>query len=249
MSSGLVWRGAWGEGVAAAAEGPLVLFASWARGEPERGRYDDAELASWRKAAVAARRRSVPVWVVVHAGALPDWQIAREGWLDPDALANWGCWVDRLGRALLEAVDGWVALWDPIAEASWYEGDARRVGRVLLDAQAAAYLQLHRGAGAGGTPVGAAVSVEPPGARGVRGRVLTRAHRWATEAWVRAASTGRLEPPFALTGELPNGTSALDVVVVMGTGDATALTTGRRVIVIGEAAVGGADVLARIAAG
>lgn len=240
---GLVWRGDWAEGAARAEPGhPLFLTASWARGEPERGRYADAELAAWRKAAVSARKRGVPVWVVVHAGALPDWQIAREGWLDPDALANWGCWVDRLGRALLEAVDGWVALWDPIGEASWYDGEARRVGRVLLDAQAAAFLQLHRGAGAGGTPVGAAFPLDPPGATGLRGRALARAHRWATEAWVRSAATGRLEPPFALTGELPNGTGALDVVVVLGDGDATALTTGVRALAIGGAQVSGAPI-------
>lgn len=214
---GLVWRGAWEAGVARA-EGPLVVFASWARGEPERGRYDDAELGAWRKAAVGARRRGVPVWVVVHAGALPDWQIAREGWLDPDALANWGCWVDRLGRALLEAVDGWIALWDPLGEALWYDAEARRVARVLLDAQAAAYLQLRRGTGAGGTPVGAAVTLAAPRAAGVRGRVVAGTHRWATEAWVRSAVTGRLQPPYALAGELPNGTGALDRLVVLGDG-------------------------------
>ncbi len=243
-----VWRGAWEDGVVVAGE-PLVLFASWARGEPERGRYDDVELAAWRRAAVAARRQGAPVWVVAHAGALPDWQIARDGWLDPDALANWGCWIDRLGRALLEAVDGWIALWDPLGEARWYDADARRVGQVLLDAQAAAYLQLRRGTGAAGTPVGVAVPLDPPAFAGVRGRVLGRAHRWASEAWVRAAATGRLELPFALTGELPNGTGALDVVVLLGDGDATTLATGRRVFVVGDAEVGTAEVLGRIRGG
>ncbi|MFN7144325.1 MAG: hypothetical protein ACK4YP_11150, partial [Myxococcota bacterium] len=60
---------------------------------------------------------------------------------------------------------------------------------------------------------------------GVRGRVWAGTHWWATEAWVRAAATGRLEPPYALAGELPNGTGALDRVVVVGEGDLGGLAT------------------------
>ncbi len=223
MRGGKLWRGGWEEGAARAEAGALVLFASWARGEPERGRYDDEELATWRRAVVTARKRGAEVWVVAHAGALPDWQIAREGWLDPDALANWGCWIDRLGRGLSEAVTGWIALWDPVGEAAWYEGEARRAGRVLLDAQAAAWLQLHRGTGAMAREVGAAVILEPPEAHGLRGRLATTMHRYATEAWVRSAATGRVGPPFALTGELPNGTGALDRLLVVGEGDVAGL--------------------------
>lgn len=219
MRGGRVWRGGWDLGAAQAGPGTLVLFASWARSEPERGRYDDAELAAWRRAVVTAKKRGAEVWVVAHAGALPDWQIARGGWLDPDALANWGCWIDRLGRGLSEAVTGWIGLWDPIGEAAWYDGEARRVGRVLLDAQAAAYVQLHRGTGAMAREVAAAVVLRPPDARGLRGRVLSVAHRVATEGWVRAAATGKLGPPFSLVGELPNGAAALDRVVIIGEGD------------------------------
>lgn len=238
MRAGTVWRGGWDQGAAQAGPGTLVLFASWARGEPVRGGYAEDELTSWRRAVVGAKKRGADVWVVAHAGTLPDWQIAREGWLDPDALANWGCWIDRLGRALAEAVGGWIALWDPVGEAAWYDGDARRAGRVLLDAQAAAWLQLHRGTGAAAREVAAAVTLTPPvspeGAGwGVRRRVLTAAHLAATEGWVRAAATGKLGPPFAITGELPNGTSALDRVVVLGEGDTTGLRAiGKPVTVV-----------------
>ncbi|MDP2313523.1 MAG: hypothetical protein Q8P41_11505 [Pseudomonadota bacterium] len=224
VRGGKVWRGRWDQGAEEAAPGTLVLFSSWALGEPERGRYDDGVLVGWRRAVIAAKKRGADVWVVAHAGALPDWQIAREGWLDPDALANWGCWIDRLGRGLAEAVGGWIALWDPVGEAACYDGDARRAGRVLLDAQAAAYLQLHRGTGAMAREVAAAVTLAPPRLSGVgpglgvRDRMTMIAHRFATEGWVRAAASGRLGPPFAITGELPNGTAALDRVVVLGEG-------------------------------
>jgi beta-glucosidase len=204
-------RGDWEGAAANAGPGPVVFSAAWARVEPERGRYDDAELAGYRRAVIAARRRGQDPVVVVHAGALPDWAIAREGWLDADALAFWGCYVDRLGHTLAEAVGTWLTLWDPLGEAGWYEGEARRVGRVLLDAHAGAYLQLRRGTGAHAARVGVAVALG-----GATGFLGARVARFATEAWVRAVATGRLGPPFALTGELPNGTAALDLLGLIG---------------------------------
>jgi hypothetical protein len=222
------------------------LFASWARGEPERGAYAEAELLGWRRAAAAARRRGAEVWVVAHAGALPDWQIARGGWLDPDALANWGCWVDRLAHTLTEVVAGWFGLWDPLGEAAWYGADARRVARLLLDAQAAAHLQLHRGSGALARQVGVALTLAPPAIDGVRGRALLVTHLMVSEAWVRAATTGRVGPPFALTGELPNGTGAVDVVGIVGDGRAGRLGAGKPLFLVGEVEAEGAEVIARI---
>jgi hypothetical protein len=68
-----------------------------------------------------------------------------------------------------------------------------------------------------------AVPLLPPDPRGLRGRVVTAAHTIATEGWVRAAATGRLGPPFAITGELPNGTPALDRVVLLGEGGAAGI--------------------------
>lgn len=240
---GSPWRGAWDEGARQGGNGPIVLAASWARGEPERGAYDDAELARWRRAALDARKQGRVVWVIAHGGALPDWQVARGGWLDPDALSNWGCWVDRLGRALLEAVDGWFGLWDPIGEARWYEGDARRVARILLDVQAAAYIQLHRGGGAG-VPVGAAVALPPP--PGGRLRAVTdETHAWLTRGWVRAAATGRLAPPLALVGELPNGAPAIDHLGVIGPGSTGMLPVDLPFFLIGNVDAGGGRVLAR----
>ncbi len=238
MESGFVWRGAWEEGAERAEKGLFVAFASWARGEPERGRYDDAELLGYRRALGVARKRGAEPMVVVHAGALPDWQVARGGWLDPDALALWGCWVDRLAQALNEATSRWIALWDPLGEAGGYDRDARRVGRVLLDAQAAAYLQLRRGAGVHKAQVGALVTVGAA-ETGFQRRARGLAARIATEAWVRAASTGRLGPPFALTGELSNGTAALDFLGVRAAPGASLTTLagfGRPLVRVGREA-------------
>jgi hypothetical protein len=182
------------------------IFVSWARVEPRRGAYDEGELAAVRRSLGAAWREGAEPVVVAHSGALPDWQIARDGWMDPDALAAWGCFVDRLGGALTEQVRYAVGLWTPLAEARCYEGDARRVARVLLDAQAVAYLHLRRVPGRG-----ARMSVGV--AEESRGRI---ADRVLVEPFLRALATGRLGPPFAITGELPNGTPAADFVAVLG---------------------------------
>lgn len=211
IAGGAVGEGAWLDAVERAEAGWLLLPASWARVEPERGRYDDAELAACRRAVLDARKKGLEPVVVAHAGALPDWAIGRGGWLAPDALATWGCYVDRLGGALGELLRWWVGLATPLEEAAWYEDDARRVARILIDAQAAAYLHLRRGPGAGGAPAGVGVLARWGADHGLRGAI---ADRTGPEALVRVLATGRLGPPFAAFGELPNGTPAVDWIGV-----------------------------------
>lgn len=205
-----------------AAGDTLILRAAWAMLEPERGRYDDDAFATVRRAVIAARRAGLEPLVVAHDGALPDWQIARGGWLDRDALAGWGCYVERLASTLGEVLRAWVPVDGPLDEAAAYDADARRVARVLLDAHAAAYLHLRRGPGFGGRP--AAVGVIERWTDDTALPVVRRVLRAAAglppggpaptdaDALVRVLATGRLAAPFAPFGELPNGTPALDFV-------------------------------------
>jgi hypothetical protein len=201
----------------------LVVRAAWAVLEPERGRYDDDAFAGLRRAVLAARRAGLEPLVVAHDGALPDWQIARGGWLDRDALAGWGCYVERLASTLGEALRAWVPIDGLLDEALAYDADARRVARLLLDAHAAAYLHLRRGPGFGGRP--AAVGIFEPWTDD--GAAPPFARRWIraaaglgpappgptdADALVRVLASGRIAPPFAAFGELPNGTPALDFV-------------------------------------
>ena len=68
----------------------LTLDIAWCAVEPEKGRYDEGALDEARRALIVARRRGIEPIVVAHRGGLPDWQIERDGWLDPDALAGFG---------------------------------------------------------------------------------------------------------------------------------------------------------------
>jgi hypothetical protein len=203
------------------------LEASWARAEPERGRYDEATLDGWLAAVSLARRRGVEPLVCLHAGALPDWVIARDGWLDPDTQAAWGCYVDRLARQLGDRMAWWVGLDRPLREAAVYGADARKAARALLDAQAQAFVLLKRAQAHGGKVARVGVA-ESFGSGGVRRRLSAR-------ALVRVLESGRVGPPFALTGELANGTAAVDYLVVRGTrAEAERWREGRAVVWAGE---------------
>lgn len=200
--AGLDWQAA----VEAAAPGSaLLLTARWSAAEPERGGFDAAQRDRWRAALVAARRRRVEPLICLHDGALPGWQLERGGWLDPDVLSAWGCWVDWLARGTAELVRYWFSFHGLLREAAWSLRRAPEVARLLIDAHAHARLLLHRSPGFQGRAceVGVIEHFAGPTDPMNRAQALTL---------LRVLATGRLERPFALTGELPNGTPALDRV-------------------------------------
>lgn len=208
----------------AAEKGPLLLSASWARMEPSRGDYDGELLGRCRRALREARAGGAEPIVIAHSGALPDWQIARGGWLDPDALAAWGCFVERLAAHLGDQLAVWIALWSPLGEAACYDADSRRVARVLIEAQAVAWLHLSRARGHGGKP--ALVGLVEDWGEGIRARLHA-------DALMRVLTTGRWGPPWSLVGELLNGTPATDFVGVSGRGVRHAARFGLPVLTIG----------------
>lgn len=173
---------------------------AWSRVEPERGGYDPGELSRLSREVRDARQAGREPVVVLHRGALPDWTIARGGWLDPDVLAGFGCYVDRVAQALGVHVGYYLSFDGLLAEAEWYGRDAPRVARTLVEAHAAAYLHLRRSSGHGARPpeVGVAERDDPAVA--------------PVGALLRVLATGRWHRPFGWLGELPNGTPCLDFV-------------------------------------
>lgn len=219
IQRGEVGQGDWGMAVSKAKTGQaLLLTTSWAALEPERGRFDDAVLEGWGKAIRDARKKGVEPIVCLHDGALPDWQMARGGWLDPDVTATWGCFVDHLARGIAESVGTWIVFRSILEEAAWYLEDAPAAARVMLDAHAGAYLMLHRGPGFGGRPsrVGAMeIFADWQAPKGLRRQLdVLKRRQFGPEVLLHVLSTGKLEMPFAWVGELPNGTPALDLVGV-----------------------------------
>lgn len=199
----------WGAAAEGAAPGALLLTARWSEAEPERGRFDADLRERWRAAVVTARRRGVEPLICLHDGALPIWQIERGGWLDPDALAAWGCYVDWVARGLAELTRCWFSLHGLLREADWALDRAPEAARRLIDAHAHARLLLQRSPGFGGRPCEVGV-IEDAGPEEIAGRDRAAGARRA--ALLEVLRSGRLRRPFALAGELPNGTPALDRV-------------------------------------
>lgn len=228
MSLHLV-EGRWAPGISAldgAAPGDeVLLFSSWARVEPWRGRYDAAVLQELREGLAMAGERGLRRRVVLHAGAMPGWLRDRGGWEASDALAAWGCYVEALGAGLRGQVDGWVSLWEPSLDALAHGPAWRRAGRVLLDAAAVAYLHLRRGSAARADVdmlVAERFGGEADTAREALAAILADATR---ERFVEVLRSGKLGLPWAVGGELPNGTPALDGLLVLGA--PSAATVGR----------------------
>lgn len=185
---------------------------SWARIEPRRGEYDEVELAE-RSVAVRELRKSgeEPI-VILHAGALPDWMISRHGWLHPDAMAGWGCYVDRVAQKLGVHVAYWLPIHGMLAEADWYEGERKAVVRSLIEAHATAYLHLKRSQGFGGKPPEIGMVESDSGRSGSTG--FRGFSRISPVAIARVLATGKWSPPLGFFGELSNGTPALDFVAL-----------------------------------
>ncbi len=210
---------------------PMSLHrVSWARVEPARGDYATAELAALGARLRADRAVGIEPVLVVHDGALPDWQVARGGWLDPGALAAWSCLVDRVAQAVGVHVGHYLVMDDLLREAWWHDDAAPAVARVLVEAHATAYLHLRRSAGPGGRPplVGTWVRCGPDPARRLELRLL------------QVLASGRWKAPFGRMGELPNGTACLDLVATDDPGLLPSLVAlARPVLLVGiEAAEG-----------
>ncbi|MBM4390535.1 MAG: hypothetical protein FJ090_05395 [Deltaproteobacteria bacterium] len=175
---------------------------SWARVEPARGDYAASELALLGGQLRADRAAGAEPVLVLHGGALPDWQLARGGWLDPGALAAWSCLVDRVAQAVGVHVGHYLVNDDLLREAWWHDDEAPAAARALIEAHATAYLHLRRSSGPGGRPplVGTWLRRGPdPGYR-LEVRLL------------EVLGSGRWKAPFGRMGELPNGTACLDLV-------------------------------------
>jgi len=209
---------------------PRLVGVSWARIEPTRGAYAEGALDTLAATLRAVRAAGEEPVVVLHAGALPDWVVETHGWLDPDVLAGWSCYVDRVAQRVGVLVRWWTPIRGPLEEAEVYEGEARLALRTMLDAHAAAFLHLHRSQGHGGQPpqVGTIATWARWTGAGLRGRAEAELRsRLGADAWLGVLATGRLAPPFGLVGDLPTGGPALDWIGV-DWGGVVALPEGRR---------------------
>jgi beta-glucosidase len=89
------------------------LSVEWARLEPEEGKWDEAEVAHYRKVLEAVRRRGMKVMLTLWHFSLPKWFADRGGWEHPLALRAFVRYVRRATEAFGDLVDFWNTMNEP----------------------------------------------------------------------------------------------------------------------------------------
>lgn len=132
------------------------LSVEWARIEPRPGEFDRAELAHYRAVLESLRKHGIEPVVTLHHFTNPRWLSARGGWANPEVVARFERYVDRVVEALGDLVRYWVTLNEPNIYAlygyifgTWPPGirslpAAFRVLAHMVRAHGRAYHAIHR---------------------------------------------------------------------------------------------------------
>ncbi|MBO9624894.1 MAG: glycoside hydrolase family 1 protein [Microbacterium sp.] len=72
----------------------------WARIEPEKGRWSNAELAHYRRMIDTARNLGLEPVVTLHHFTSPHWFAEAGGWTGDDALERWRLYIERVSSIL-----------------------------------------------------------------------------------------------------------------------------------------------------
>lgn len=131
------------------------LSIEWARIEPEKGRFDDREVAHYRQVLQALRKRGIRPLVTLHHFTNPLWFFKRGGWENRSAVSYFASYVRFVATQLGDLCDFWVTINEPTVYASegylfgrWLPGkrdplSSATVLKNLLKAHRAAYGIIH----------------------------------------------------------------------------------------------------------
>ncbi|MFF2272647.1 family 1 glycosylhydrolase [Agromyces sp. NPDC058136] len=72
----------------------------WARIEPEKGRWSNAQLAHYRRMIDTARSLGLEPVVTLHHFTSPYWFAEAGGWMGDDALERWGLYIEKVSAIL-----------------------------------------------------------------------------------------------------------------------------------------------------
>lgn len=89
------------------------LSIEWARIEPVAGRYDEQELAHYRKVLQALRDRKLRSFVTLHHFTSPQWFMQRGGFLRRENISAFVAYARRVAERLSDLVDFWITINEP----------------------------------------------------------------------------------------------------------------------------------------
>ena len=90
----------------------------WARIEPTRGQYDEAEIAHYRDVLSALVSRGVRPMVTLHHFTNPDWVEEQGGWLNSDTVDRFVAYAKRMAQEYGDLVDYWLTFNEPMMYTS-----------------------------------------------------------------------------------------------------------------------------------
>lgn len=90
----------------------------WSRIEPERGKFDEAQIEHYRRVIQALRKRNIEPFVTLWHWTNPLWIRDIGGWGNPETIEHFTAYVGRIVGELGDAVTFWM----PLNEPSTYIG-------------------------------------------------------------------------------------------------------------------------------
>ena len=94
------------------------LSIEWARIEPEKGRFDEREVAHYRQVLQALRQRGIRPLVTLHHFTNPLWVFERGGWENADTVGYFESYVRYVVTQLKDLCDFWVTINEPTVYAA-----------------------------------------------------------------------------------------------------------------------------------
>jgi beta-glucosidase len=218
------------------------LSVSWARVEPQEGRFDEAALDHYAEIVGAHRDAGIRVAVTLLHFALPRWLASRGGVLAPDAAERFHTFARRVVYALRGAVWQWHTVNEPVVLADcayrrglWPPAETSvirfaRAGRALLRMHVAGFRAVHESDSAPAGIVHNFVSVRPrhPGTIDER---VAKIGRWCIDdSLAECLATGRLPPPWGYGEHMEGLSQSSDLLGINYYNGLTACVHDRAVI-------------------
>jgi beta-glucosidase len=90
----------------------------WARIEPQKGKYDEAEIEHYRKVIEAVVGRGIKPMVTLHHFTNPQWVQDQGGWRNAETIASFVAYARLMAKSYGDLVDYWLTINEPIIYAS-----------------------------------------------------------------------------------------------------------------------------------
>lgn len=128
----------------------------WSRVEPNKGKWDEAELKHYCEVMRALKERDLKPVVTLHHFTSPKWLFEEGGWLKGITVRYFCRYVERIVEAIGKDVRYWITINEPLVfvyycyvKGIWPPGErsilkAIRVMRNLISAHKKAYKQIHK---------------------------------------------------------------------------------------------------------